>query len=373
MYVWANVLKSVNPSDSGTYEYCNVVFPLIADNSTADFANYYDSDADLSTNKSYFELTQIAAGVGSSGEITYIGKFGNNINAATYAELGENAPYFEITVLGGDVEADATFTVHFDIAPMPVDNLEELKTYFSNAEVTVVAQEDDPAGEHTPASSKIFDGGKLEPHADYVFVTVSGIDINIVSSTDGSINPVNNMSVTYIIVLNDSGYTISAVSSGTQIVSKNYGTFTIPKYVDAVYYPALDSPIDGVATGYNALFTVEGYGNNINAHQASGDGAPYIRVTLSGNLSGTVDSLFRIAPKTIGNDNIGFDSNRSTPYVMDPIPNQTYTGSALTPAVTVNVSGNRDAEGQLQQDVELTSNDYTVQYSDNIEVTRSAP
>lgn len=372
VYVWANVLKDVNPSDSGTYEYCNVVFPLIADNSTADFANYYDSDADLSTNKSYFELTQIAAGVGSSGEITYIGKFGNNINAATYSELGENAPYFEITVLGGDVEADATFTVHFDIAPMPVDNLEELKTYFSNAEVTVVAQEDDPAGEHTPASSKIFDGGKLEPHADYVFVTVSGIDINIVSSTDGSINPVNNMSVTYIIVLNDSGYTISAVSSGTQIVSKNYGTFTIPKYADAVYYPALDSPIDGVVTGYNASFTVEGYGNNINAHQASGDGAPYIRVTLSGNLSGTVDSLFRISPKTIGNDNIGFDSNNSTPYVMDPIPNQTYTGSALTPAVTVNVTGNRNAEGQLQPYVVLTSNDYSVQYSDNIEVTRSA-
>lgn len=372
VYVWANVLKDVNPSDSGTYEYCNVVFPLIADNSTADFANYYGSDADLSTNKSYFELTQIATGVSSSGEISYIGKFGNNINAATYAELGEDAPYFEITVLGGDVEADATLTVYFDIAPMPVDNLEELKTYFSKAEVTVVAQEDDPAGEHTLASSKIFDGGRLEPHADYVFITVSGIDINIVSSTDGSINPVNNMSVTYIIVLNDSGYTISAVSSGTQIVSKNYGTFTIPKYVDAVYYPALDSPIDGVATGYNASFTVEGYGNNINAHQASGEGAPYIRVTLSGNLSGTVDSLFRIAPKTISNDNIGFDSNNSTPYVMDPIPNQTYTGSALTPAVTVNVTGNRNAEGQLQQYVELTSNDYTVQYSDNVDVTRVA-
>lgn len=371
VYVWANVLKDVNPNDSGTYEYCNVVFPLIADNSTADFANYYDSDADLSTNRSYFELTQIATGV-SSGEILYIGKFGNNINAATYSELGEKAPYFEITVLGGDVEADATFTVHFDIAPMPVDNLEELKTYFSKAEVTVVAQEDDPAGEHTLASEKIFDGGKLDPHADYVFVTVSGIDVNIVSATDGSINPVNNMSVTYIIVLNDSSYTISAVSSGTQIVSKNHGTFTIPKYADAVYYPALDSPIDGVVTGYNARFSVDNYGNNINAHQASGEGAPYIRVTLSGNLSGTVDSLFRIAPKTIGNDNIGFDSNRSTPYVMDPIPNQTYTGSALTPAVTVNVTGNRDAEGQDQQYVELTSNDYTVQYSDNVDVTRVA-
>ena len=139
-----------------------------------------------------------------------------------------------------------------------------------------------------------------------------------------------------------------------------------------MYYPALDSPIDGVVTGYNARFSVDNYGNNINAHQASGDGAPYIRVTLSGNLSGTVDSLFRIAPKTIGNDNIGFDSNRSTPYVMDPIPNQTYTGSALTPAVTVNVTGNRDAEGQLQQYVELTSNDYTVQYSDNVDVTRVA-
>lgn len=372
VYVWANVLKDVNPNDSGTYEYCNVVFPLIADNSTADFANYYGSAADLSTNKSYFELTQIATGVSSSGEISYIGKFGNNINAATYSELGENAPYFEITVLGGDVEANSTLTVYFDIAPLPADNLEELRNYFPNAALTVVAQEDDPAGEHTLASSKIFDGGRLEPHADYVFITVSGIDINIVSSTDGSINPVNNMSVTYIIVLNDSGYTISAVSSGTQIVSKNYGTFTIPKYVDAVYYPALDSPIDGVATGYNASFTVEGYGNNINAHQASGEGAPYIRVTLSGNLSGTVDSLFRIAPKTISNDNIGFDSNNSTPYVMDPIPNQTYTGSALTPAVTVNVTGNRNAEGQLQQYVELTSNDYTVQYSDNVDVTRVA-
>ena len=73
----------------------------------------------MSANKSYYQLTQIAAGVGSSGEITYIGKFGNNINAATYAELGENAPYFEITVLGGDVEANSTLTVYFDIAPLP--------------------------------------------------------------------------------------------------------------------------------------------------------------------------------------------------------------------------------------------------------------
>ena len=380
VYVWATVLRDVNDTSS----YVNVVFPLTMNNSTGSIVNYYDSAPNSGVNPTFYEQTTEQV-TGSSGS-SYIALFRNNVNACSYSADGEDAAYFGITVLsGGNVEGNTELTVYFDIAPLPIGDPDELRSYFAGASVEVAVQEDDPAGTHTTAAEKVFNGGTLSPRVDYVYVTVRGLNINLVSETDGSVSQATSSSVVYLLILSTSDFTaIAPAAEGTAITSANYGTFTVPKFAANLHYPALDYPFGTGATslpgtgaaGYNALFTVEGYYNNVNAHEASGTGAPYVRINADGNLSGTVDSLFRIAPKPISNENIGFDSNNSTPAVMDAIPNQTYTGSGITPAVWVYVSGNYlnvGGENQLQTRVELISGtDFDIEYSDNVNVTRTA-
>ncbi len=380
VYVWATVLRDVNDTSS----YVNVVFPLTMNNSTGSIVNYYGSAPNSGVNPTFYEQTTEQV-TGSSGS-SYIALFRNNVNACSYSADGEDAAYFGITVLsGGNVEGNTELTVYFDIAPLPIGDPDELRSYFDGASVEVAVQEDDPAGTHTTAAEKVFNGGTLSPRVDYVYVTVRGLDIYLVSETDGSVSQATSSSVVYLLILNTSDFTaIAPAAEGTAITSANYGTFTVPKFAANLHYPALDYPFGTGATslpgtgaaGCNALFTVEGYYNNVNAHEASGTGAPYVRINAEGNLSGTVDSLFKIAPKPISNENIGFDSNNSTPAVMDAIPNQTYTGSGITPAVWVYVSGNYlnvGGENLLQTRVELISGtDFDIEYSDNVNVTRTA-
>ena len=380
VYVWATVLRDVNDTSS----HVNVVFPLTMDNSTGSIKDYYGSMPNSEVNPTFYEQTteQVTGSSGSSP----IELFRNNVNACSYSADGENAAYFGITVLsGGNVEGNTELRVYFDIAPLPIGDPDELRSYFDGASVEVAVQEDDPAGTHTTAAEKVFNGGTLSPRVEYVYVTVRGLNINLVSETDGSVSQAKSSSVVYLLILNTSDFTaIAPAAEGTAITSANDGTFTVPKFAVNLHYPALDYPFGAGATslpgtgaaGYNALFTVEGYYNNVNAHEASGTGAPYVRINAEGNLSGTVDSLFRIAPKPISNENIGFDSNNSTPAVMDAIPNQTYTGSGITPAVWVYVSGNYlnvGGENLLQTRVELISGtDFDIEYSDNVNVTRTA-
>lgn len=86
------------------------------------------------------------------------------------------------------------------------------------------------------------------------------------------------------------------------------------------------------------------YQNNINAGEAQ------VILTAkqdSNNFTGSVSGVFIIAPKDI-----------SSGFIVEEIPDQIYTGSAVTPTVTV-----RDENG-----ISLNEADYIVSYMDNIEI-----
>ena len=372
VYVTATVPKDVNnPSVT-----CRVIFPLISGSGTTGISELYGTQA--STSVTYYNLSQVSS-VGSDGSgSTMIGKFGNNINASSYADAGENCANFEITVLNtGDIATSKgnTMTVFFDIAPLPLDNPDMLKQYFSSSTaVTVISQENDPAGAHTTEAEKTYNGSGLTPTVDYIYVSVSNMTINTVNSSDGSVVSISGVTVVYVAIVNNADYTISAVSNGTQIVSGEAGTFVIAQEASAFYYPALDSARTGyAATGCNSRFTVSTYGNNVNARSTGDANAPYVEASFSGNFSGVARSLFNILPKSISNNNIAFDSDTST-IQKDGIPNQTYTGKALTPAVWAYVQGNRKPEdGSYVEYTLLTSGvDYDISYSNNLNVSRDA-
>jgi hypothetical protein len=73
-------------------------------------------------------------------------------------------------------------------------------------------------------------------------------------------------------------------------------------------------------------------------------GTATVTVTGTGNYSGTVYTYFTITPKPVAGSWIG------------SIPNQTWTGSAIEPAITV-IDGNRTL---------TRGTDYTVYYSNNL-------
>lgn len=93
-----------------------------------------------------------------------------------------------------------------------------------------------------------------------------------------------------------------------------------------------------------------GYANNTNAAKSADTSAPTVTVTGKGNFTGTALTKFTINPLA------------ATPDVALTIPTSyVYDGTAKTPAVAVSVSG-----------VALTTDDYSVAYTDNINAGRAA-
>ena len=93
-----------------------------------------------------------------------------------------------------------------------------------------------------------------------------------------------------------------------------------------------------------------GYANNTNAAKSADTSAPTVTVTGKGNFTGTALTKFTINPLA------------ATPDVVLTIPTSyVYDGTAKTPAVAVSVSG-----------VALTTDDYSVAYTDNINAGRAA-
>ena len=142
------------------------------------------------------------------------------------------------------------------------------------------------------------------------------------------------------------------ISYGSHL-SQNTGNLTVnQKAIDAItvdaipeqhYNGSAHTPTVTVKDGETTLtlttdYTVA-YANNTNAGTAS------VTITGEGNYSGSRTETFTINPKAITASGI----------TVDPIPAQTYIGSALTPTVTV-----KDGETTL-----AITTDYTVSYSNN--------
>lgn len=117
--------------------------------------------------------------------------------------------------------------------------------------------------------------------------------------------------------------------------------------VDGAVYTGGDLT-PGFTAEYQGLLTEADYDAVYQNNRNAGTGQLILTAKKeSNNFTGTTTRDFAIAPKPI-----------TEAFTVDPIPNQTYTGQALTPALTV-----RDETG-----TPLSEMDYRLEYHDNTEI-----
>ena len=122
----------------------------------------------------------------------------------------------------------------------------------------------------------------------------------------------------------------------TDIAGATIAAIPNQPYTGAAITPALTVTSNGSTLNAGTDYTVV-YSNNTNVGTATAT------VTGIGNYTGTASASFTIAPATISLANIGL------------IPNQPYTGAAITPALTVTYNGSTLNAG----------GDYAVAYANN--------
>ena len=91
------------------------------------------------------------------------------------------------------------------------------------------------------------------------------------------------------------------------------------------------------------------YKNNIGAGEPEDENAPTVTIVGKGNYTGTLVQAFRIYKKSISS------------VIVEKIPNQSYTGSEITPEVTVYAS----KQDQKNQNPLTEGVDYEISYPEN--------
>ena len=190
-------------------------------------------------------------------------------------------------------------------------------------------------------SDQTYTGTALTPA-----VTVKDGSKTLVKDTDYTVSYSNNINVgTATVTVTGNGNYAGIVKGVTfKINAKNASSLTISAIADQTYTGSAITPAVTVKDGSKTLvkdtdYTVS-YSNNINVGTAT------VTVTGKGNYTGTKTATFKINAKN------------ASSLTISAIADQTYTGSATTPAVTV-----KDGSKTLVKDT-----DYTVSYSNNINV-----
>ena len=176
-------------------------------------------------------------------------------------------------------------------------------------------------------------------------VTVKDGSTTLTSGTDYTVAYSNNTNAgtATVIVTGKGNYTGTKTVTFT-INARNASNFTISSIVVQTYTGSAITPAVTVKDGSTTLtigtdYTIA-YSDNTNAGTAT------VTITGKGNYSGTKTATFTIAAKDASGFTIG------------DIAEQTYTGAAITPAVTV-----QDGSATLTD-----GTDYSVEYSDNVNV-----
>ncbi len=194
----------------------------------------------------------------------------------------------------------------------------------SKAEVKVAAQT--WTGKAlTPAPAVLFNGKTLVQGVDYTVVYSDNVNIGTASIT----------------VAFKGNYTGSAKGSfriAATSISAAVVTASTQTYTSSAITPAVTVTLNGKTLARDADYTVA-YSNNVNAGTAT------ITVTGKCNYAGTAIGTFTIKPATISSASVVVDG-------------QTFTGSVLTPAVTVKLGSKTLVRGT----------DYEVAYSNNVNV-----
>ena len=233
----------------------------------------------------------------------YTVSYSNNINAGTAS----------VTITGKGTFSGSK-TVNFTINAKTI----------SNATISSVADQ-------------AYTGSAVKPA-----VTVKDGSKALVSGTDYTVAYTNNVNAgSATITVTGKGNYSGTKTASFKILPDPCG-LTVLSIGDKTYTGSEITPSVAVKAGSKSLvsgtdYTVS-YADNVNA------GTAKVTVTGKGNYSGTGTGSFTIVPKAISG------------FTISSIEDQTYTGSPITPSVTV-----KDGTTTLK-----AGTDYTVSYTDNV-------
>jgi gliding motility-associated-like protein len=191
-----------------------------------------------------------------------------------------------------------------------------------------------------PIINQIYTGAAISPSA-----VVKDGNIDLILGTHYSVACSNNTNVgTATVTITGAGNYSGTKTQTFSIVAKAASTLTIDTIINQTYTGAALTPTVVVKDGNTTLtattdYTVV-YTSNTNV------GTSTVTITGAGNYSGTNTQTFTIVAKA------------ASTLTIDAIANQTYMGSALTPAVVV-----KNGSTTL-----TTTTDYTVAYTANTNV-----
>ena len=244
---------------------------------------------------------------------------------------------------GSTKDVQPTYFQFTPTAPLTVNDKEVTITY-TEGNVTQIAKQEitvNPkaltANMVQPIASQPYTGSAIEPT-----VTVNVGKKTLTAGTDYTVTYKDNTNVgTAKVIVTGKGNYTGSVETKFNITAKALTASMVRDIAAQTYTGSPIVPELTVKDGKTALskdtdYTVE-YQNNLNAGTAT------VTVTGKGNYSDSVSKTFTIEPKSI------------TP-VVTVSGDYTYTGSAITPAYTVEIT-----KGGLK----LGDDQYTVEFSDN--------
>lgn len=256
----------------------------------------------------------VTAGKVTGGTVEY--RLGANGNYTTTIPTAKNAGSYTVWYR---VEGDVNHT-NVDAAAIPV----------------TIAAKPSVNGMIQPIGSQVFTGEAIEPA-----VTVKDGDTTLAKGTDYTVTYTNNTNVgTATVTVTYKGNYSGTQTANFDIIAKSLSGVTIT-VDEQIYTGSALTPTVTVKDGSRVLvkdadYTVS-YVNNTNAGTAT------VTITGKGNYADTESASFAIKAKNIAG------------AVIAAIAEQTYTGTAATPELTVT-----DGTKALVRDV-----DYTVSYTNN--------
>ncbi len=242
-----------------------------------------------------------------------------------------------VTIKGNGQNCIGTKTIEYDITQM---DIAKTKITTGAQEYTGYALQPD-----VQVVNPLNDNAVLVLNDDYFLEYENNVDAGVATvrivanDTDGH-NFKGSAETTFKI--NPIAITASSITVD-EIPSQDYSGAGVTPDV-AISYTDPQGVVNALHEGTDYELT---YANNTKAGTA--------RVTIAGkgNFTGTTAKPFTINPCNIGEEN--------TNITIDPIENQPYTGSNITPTVTV-----KDRDYQMKSGV-----DYTVTYSNNKEIGKA--
>ena len=176
-------------------------------------------------------------------------------------------------------------------------------------------------------------------------VTVKDGTKTLTKDTDYTVSYANNTNAgTATITITGKGNYTGTKTATFKITGKNASGLTVSAIADQTYTGSAIKPTVTVKDGSKTLtsgthYTVS-YSNNVNVGTAT------VTITGKGNYTETKTATFKIVARS------------ASELTISSVADQTYTGSAITPAVTV-----KDGTKTL-----TSGTDYTVSYSNNVNV-----